>query len=129
MLIRSDLRPDAAVIAALYRAAPLYRPVDDVERIRRMYAGSNVVLTAWEGETLVGILRGWTDFAYDGYVCDLAVLPGSQNTGAGKALLQKACALRPDIQWVLRASKIAADYYQHLGWQKIENGWFWPRKV
>src|SRR6266478_767069 len=96
MLIRSDLRPDAAVIAALYRAAPLYRPVDDVERIRRMYAGSNVVLTAWEGETLVGILRGWADFAYDGYVCDLAVLPGSQNSGAGKALLEKACALGPD---------------------------------
>jgi hypothetical protein len=32
------------------------------------------------------------------------------------------------VQWVLRASKIAADYYQHIRWQKIENGWSWPRE-
>ena len=29
----------------------------------------------------------------------------------------------------LRASKIAAQYYEHLGWQKIENGWFVPREA
>jgi GNAT superfamily N-acetyltransferase len=124
---RSDARPAPAEIAALYRAAPLYRPVDDVVRIGRMYAGSNVVLTAWEGERLVGIMRGWTDFAFDGYVCDLAVLPEFQKSGVGKALLEQACALGPEIQWVLRASKIAVEYYAHVGWQKIENGWFWPR--
>ncbi len=123
----SDLRPEPASIAALYRASPLYRPVEDVERIARMYAGSNIVLTAWEGERLVGILRGWTDFAYDGYICDLAVDPDCQKAGVGRELLDRARALGPQIQFVLRASKIAADYYQHLGWQKIENGWFWPR--
>ncbi len=124
---RSDVRPDAAVIAALYRAAPLFRPVDDVARIAAMYAGANVVLTAWQDETLVGILRGWTDGAYDGYVCDLAVLPEFQRLGVGRELLARALAMDPQIQWVLRASKIAADYYAHLGWQPIENGWFWPR--
>jgi hypothetical protein len=54
----SEARPDAAVIAEIYRQSPLYRPVDDVERIARMYSGSNVVLSGWDGETLVGILRG-----------------------------------------------------------------------
>ena len=41
-----------------------------------MYEGSNVVWTAWDGARQVGILRGWTDGAYDGYVCDLAIDPG-----------------------------------------------------
>jgi GNAT superfamily N-acetyltransferase len=125
---RSDARPEAAAIAGLYRASPLYRPVDDVARIARMYAASNVVLTAWEGEELVGILRGWTDNAYDGYVCDLAIHPDYQKRGVGRELLRVAVEMDPQIQWVLRASKIAADYYGHIGWQKIENGWFWPRK-
>lgn len=92
-----------------------------------MYATSNVVLTAWDNETLAGILRGWTDFAYDGYVCDLAVAPEFQKLGVGRELLLQATDLNPRIQWVLRASKIASEYYAHLGWQKIENGWFWPR--
>ena len=125
---RSDACPDAAVIAELYRAAPLNRPVDDVQRIRRMYEGSNIILTAWDNEKLVGILRGWTDSAYDGYVCDLAIASDYQKAGIGKALLEKACALDPEIQFVLRASKIATEYYAHLGWEKVENGWVLARQ-
>ena len=124
----SAARPDPAVIAELYRQSPLYRPVDDVDRIARMYGGSNVVLSAWDGETLAGILRGWSDGAFDGYICDLAIHPQYQKLGIGRELLRRALATSPQVQWVLRASKIAADYYQRIGWQKIENGWFWPRE-
>jgi ribosomal protein S18 acetylase RimI-like enzyme len=124
---RADARPDAALIAALYRASPLYRPVDDQARIAAMYAGSNLVLTAWDEGRLVGILRGWTDGAYDGYVCDLAVLPDYQKQGVGRRLLELCTERDPRIQWVLRASKLASDYYRHLGWEKIENGWEWKR--
>ncbi len=127
MNIRTDIRPEASMIAALYRASPLYRPVGDVGRIALMYEGSNVVLTAWEENRLVGILRGWTDGVYDGYICDLAVHPEAQNSGVGKALLERALAMDARIQWVLRASEIAANYYAHLGWEKIENGWCWRR--
>ncbi len=126
--VRSDSRPCANVIADLYRRSPLYRPVDDVARIAAMYLGSNIVITAWDGDKLIGILRGWTDGAYDGYVCDLAVDPDYQKQGIGRELLEKVIEQSPRIQWVLRASKIAAEYYIHLGWEKIENGWMWVRK-
>ena len=125
---RNDITPDAQLIADLYRAAPLIRPVDDVDRIRRMYEGSNLVITAWDGDRLVGILRGWLDGAFDGYVCDLAVHPDFQNHGVGAKLLEISRQAHPEVQWVLRASKIAAQYYEHIGWKKIENGWFWPRE-
>jgi ribosomal protein S18 acetylase RimI-like enzyme len=125
---REGYRPPAAAIAALYRDALLIRPVDDVDRIRRMYEGSNLILSAWDGDRLAGILRGWIDGAFDGYVCDLAVHPDYQKQGVGARLLEMARAGRPEVQWVLRASKIAVDYYHHLGWQKIENGWFCARE-
>jgi ribosomal protein S18 acetylase RimI-like enzyme len=125
---RSDARPAGEIIAALYRAAPLNRPVEDPASIARTYAGSNVVLTAWDGTKLVGILRGWTDGAYDGYICDLAIDSAYQKHGIGRELLSRTVAGNKQIQWVLRASKIATNYYQHLGWQKIENGWFVPRE-
>jgi len=125
---RSDVRPDAAVIAQLFAAAPLNRPLDDVERIGRMYAASNLVVTAWDGKRLVGILRGWTDGAFDGYICDLAVSPDVQRQGVGRKLLQLATSGKPDVQFVVRASQIAREYYEYLGWQKIENGWFSARQ-
>lgn len=124
-----DLRPESVVISALYRAAQLTRPVDDVDRIRRMYEGSNLVITAWSDQTLVGVLRGWTDGAFDGYICDLAVHPDYQKQNIGRELLLKAREICPLVQFVLRASRIATDYYHHIGWQKIENGWFWPREA
>lgn len=127
ILYRSDVRPDAQTIADLYRLSPLNRPVDDVDRIRRMFEGSNVVLTAWDDHRLVGILRGWLDGAYDGYVCDLAVHPDYQKHGIGVKLLELVREGQPEVQWVLRASKLAADYYRHIGWEKIENGWYWVR--
>ena len=125
---RTDCRPATAAIIELLRAAPLVRPLDDPARIERMYAASNLVLTAWQGERLVGILRGWTDGAFDGYICDLAIHPDVQRQGVGLRLLELVRAEKPQVQFVLRASQIAKEYYEHIGWQRIENGWFWPRQ-
>ena len=120
-------RPDTTEVVALYAAALLRRPIDDPDRIARMYAGSPVVITARDEGRLVGILRGWTDGAFDGYVCDLAVHPEYQRAGIGRELLARCEARSPEVQWVLRASVIAGRYYEHVGWSKIENGWYKAR--
>jgi GNAT superfamily N-acetyltransferase len=120
---RLDRVPPVEAIRALYAAAPLRRPIHDPERIRRMFEGSNVVISAYDGDRLVGLLRGWTDFVYDGYICDLAVHPAFQKAGVGRELLDLAVDLDADIQWVLQAAPLARDYYAHVGWAKIENGW------
>jgi ribosomal protein S18 acetylase RimI-like enzyme len=125
---REDDRPATGEIVALYAAAPLRRPIESPDRITRMYAGSPVVITARDGGRLVGVLRGWTDGAFDGYVCDLAVHPDYQRGGVGRALLARCHARSPEVQWVLRASAIAERYYEHIGWSKIENGWVWTRE-
>jgi len=120
---RVDHRPEVEAIRALYAAAPLRRPIHDPERIRRMFEGSNVVISAYDGDRLVGLLRGWTDFVWDGYVCDLAVHPAFHKAGVGRRLLELAQGLDEGIQWVLQAAPLAKDYYAHVGWVKIENGW------
>jgi GNAT superfamily N-acetyltransferase len=116
-------RPDVHAIAVLYACAPLRRPVDDLARLEQMYAGSNVVITAYEDERLVGILRGWTDGAYDGYICDLAIHPDYQKSGIGRELLNRATARNPGATWILIASPLAEKYYEHVGWTALSNGW------
>lgn len=131
---RSDVVPSPEAIAALYDAAKLRRPTADADRLRRMYQGSNIVLTCWDDESeeprLVAVLRGWTDYAYDGFVSDLAVHPDYQKRGIGDELLKQVKAIGfPDVQWLLLASVIAKDYYAHVGWEAVTNGWKWPRAV
>jgi GNAT superfamily N-acetyltransferase len=118
-----DRRPEVEAIQALYAASPLRRPIHDQNRIRSMFEGSNVVISAYSGERLVGLLRGWTDFVYDGYVCDLAIHPAFQKAGLGRRLLDLAMGLGEGVQWILLASPIAKDYYAHIGWEPVENGW------
>jgi ribosomal protein S18 acetylase RimI-like enzyme len=126
---RDDVVPPVEAICALYAAAPLNRPIADRARIEQMYALSNVVHSAWEGDRLAGVLRGWTDGAFDGYVCDLAIDPTYQKLGIGKEMLRRVVSNHPKVQFVLRASQIARDYYRHVGWTAIENGWFVPRQL
>lgn len=123
-----DRRPSVDAIRALFAAAPLRRPIHDPARIAAMFEASNLVLSAYDGERLVGLLRGWTDFVYDGYICDLAVHPDYQKASVGRGLLDKALGIHDGIHWVLQASPLAKDYYAHLGWKAIGNGWEFPRK-
>jgi GNAT superfamily N-acetyltransferase len=123
-----DYCPPVETIRALYAASPLRRPIHDPERIRRMFEGSNVVISAYAGDRLVGLLRGWTDFVFDGYVCDLAIHPDFQKAGVGRRLLDLAQGLGEGIQWILVASPLARDYYAHIGWERVEAGWQLPRK-
>jgi GNAT superfamily N-acetyltransferase len=115
--------PDLQAIRALYAAAPLRRPIGDEARLGAMFEHANVVVSAWDGERLVGLLRGLTDRTYDGYVCDLAVHPGWQRRGIGRGLLEAAARPFPGVQWVLLASPMAKDYYGHLGWEGLGNAW------
>lgn len=59
----------------LYSASTLgeRRPVGDRERMRMMLENANLVITAWDGELLVGISQSMTDLAYATYLSDLAV--------------------------------------------------------
>lgn len=128
IVYREGVVPSVESIVALYAAAPLNRPITDLDRIEQMYVSSNVIHSAWDGDRLAGILRGWTDGAFDGYICDLAIDPKYQKHGIGKELLRRVVTSNRKVQFVLRASQIAREYYKHVGWSAIENGWFVPRE-
>jgi ribosomal protein S18 acetylase RimI-like enzyme len=79
---------DAETFIALLRASTLAerRPVDDRECIEGMLRHSNLTVTAWDGQRLVGIARSVTDFHYACYLSDLAVDVAYQKRGIGTRL-------------------------------------------
>jgi predicted N-acetyltransferase YhbS len=85
----NDLNLDAVI--ELYRASTLgeRRPVDDRERMAAMLRNANLVVTAWDGDVLVGIARSVSDFSYATYLSDLAVRLSHQRQGIGRELVRR----------------------------------------
>ncbi len=88
----NDLDLDAVI--ALYEDSTLgeRRPIDDRARMSAMIANANVVITAWDGDLLVGMARSLSDFSYVTYLSDLAVRLAYQRTGIGKDLIRRTQA-------------------------------------
>ena len=119
----NDLNLDAAI--ELYRASTLgeRRPVDDRERMRLMLQNANLVITAWDGDLLVGISRSLTDFTYATYLSDLAVRLAYQRQGIGKELMRLTQAAAPQATVILLAAPAAENYYPHVGFTPHPQAW------
>ena len=119
----NDLDVDAVI--ELYQTSTLgeRRPVDDRERMAAMLEHANLVITAWEGDLLVGISRSLSDFAYVTYLSDLAVRLSHQRQGIGKELMRRTQQAGGEAYIVLLAAPKAVDYYPRVGFTRHESAW------
>lgn len=112
-------------VIELYRASTLgeRRPVDERERMGAMMTHANLVVSAWEGELLVGIARSLSDAVYATYLADLAVRQSHQRLGIGKELMRRTQAEAPRANLILLAAPKAVEYYPHVGFTQHGSAW------
>lgn len=128
--VNAPVSPDQFI--ALLDASTLgeRRPMDDRSCMEGMVANSNLMVSAWDGDTLVGIARSMTDFHYACYLSDLAVHRDYQKSGIGRKLqaltLQQ---LGPRCKLILIAAPAAQNYYAPLGYQRNERCWVLERET
>ena len=123
-----DLRwgNDIAVekVIDLFRASGIRRPVDDADRIGKMVANANLVVSAWDGDRLVGIARALTDFSYCCYLSDLGVDRDYQHQGLGKKMINMIRdRLGDTVTLLLLSAPESMEYYPKVGFDRVENGW------
>ena len=100
------------------------RPVDDLERLNKMLREADLVVTARDGDRLVGISRAVTDFSYCCYLSDLAVDQRYQRQGIGRQLLEETHRLAgEETTLILIAAPAAEAYYPHIGMQHLPSCW------
>ena len=128
IIYKLDLTPDIEKIIDLYKSSGINRPIIDKERICKMYANSNLIVTAWNKNKLVGISRSVTDFSYCCYLSDLAVRKEYQSAGIGKKLIEiTKKSVGEKTMLLLLSSPTAMDYYPKVGFQKVDNGFIIKR--
>jgi predicted N-acetyltransferase YhbS len=105
------------------------RPVEDRERVARMVKNANLIVTARENGTLIGVARSVTDFSYCCYLSDLAVDRAYQRLGIGKELMRRTHeAAGEECALLLLSAPAAMDYYPHVGFEKAENAFIVRRE-
>jgi len=104
------------------------RPLDNNECLQGMIKNSNLIVSAWHGEKLIGIARSVTDFHYACYLSDLAVDKQYQKTGIGrKCLALTQGQLGPECKLILIAAPAAHSYYGKIGFTGNERCWVLDR--
>jgi len=104
------------------------RPIEDHKCMEGMINHSNLIITAWNGEALIGIARSMTDFHYACYLSDLAVDAEYQSNGVGKNLqLITQEQLGPKCKLILISAPAANSYYEHVGFTNNQRCWVLER--
>jgi N-acetylglutamate synthase-like GNAT family acetyltransferase len=128
IIYRNNIIPDINQIVDVYNSSGINRPTMDKERIEKMFSNSNLIITAWNNDKLVGISRSLTDFCYCCYLSDLAVRKEYQSSGIGKQLIELTKnSIGEQTALILLSSPTAMDYYPKIGFQKIDNGYIIKR--
>ena len=104
-----------AVLATTYMRDS--RPIGNAERIGRILAGSNMIVTARdEAGAIVGLGRGISDGEWVVYLADLVVHADHQRRGIGSGILKKMKEIiGPGMGIVLVAYPQAEAYYKKIG--------------
>jgi ribosomal protein S18 acetylase RimI-like enzyme len=111
----------------IYERAGLNRPKEP-HRVQNMLRHANLLLTAWDGDELVGFLRALTDYSFDCYLNDLAVDKRCQKQGIGRKLVELLHEqIEEETMILLVAAPDAVDFYARLGFKnfkRLEDSWY-----
>ena len=104
------------------------RPIHSADVIAAMLKNADVIVTARINDTLVGVSRAISDFAFCTYLSDLAVDEEFQKRGIGRELIRRthqAAGFHTSL--ILLAAPKARSYYPHIGMKQHESCWVtWP---
>ena len=122
IVYRDDHDIDLDQLTVLFNSVGWERRTADRERLAQLVRGSMFVVSAWEGDRLVGFARAISDGATNAYISTVAVLPECQKRGIGREVIQRLLAGHDGIQFVLH-SEHASPFYRHLnvGFEPIDN--------
>jgi len=116
-------------LAELFTKSGIKRPVEDLNRIKKMIDNSDLIITAWDAEKLVGSARVITDFGFYSYIADLAIEKEYQNHGIGHELVNEIMKqVGEETTYVLISPPDTIDFFPKIGFEKCGSAFIIPRK-
>lgn len=89
-----------------------------IDNFNKNFINSTLVISAWDGDALVGCVRVLSDKMFRSVIYDLAVLPEYQNQGIGKNLIEKCIEHFPDSEWLVQTTAEKAEFYEKIKFER-----------
>ena len=150
MLKSADLMKDISLIKhassapglRLFGLGPSFKPMKGLERlqilfnqntlwakdrnighIKKMLANSNVIITLWKKNNLVGFGRATTDQVYRAVLWDIVVSKDLQRVGLGKIIVEELLKDKKinSAEKIYLMTTDSKDFYRQLGFKVIIN--------
>ncbi len=110
-------------LAELFASVEWETP-EDAPMLVRAFANSTRVISAWDGERLVGIIRSMDDDLWSANIDCLVVHRSYQRQGIGSALVKRLLERLSHVKYVSvsPSERENIGFYEKLGFTVIEGG-------
>ena len=91
------------------------------EKLTKAISNSDTVITAWDGDKLVGLINALDDGVMTAYIHFLLVQPNYQSKGIGKQLVERTKEIYKDyLRIVLVSYDKQVDFYKRCGFDPAD---------
>jgi len=90
-----------------------------LENFNKPFICSTLVVSAWEGERLVGCVRVLSDTVVRSVVYDLVVDQAFRGQGIGSGLLCRCMEKYPRSEWLLQTQEHIVPFYEKHGYTRF----------
>jgi len=103
----------------LFNQNALWAKDRNIDQIKKMLANSNVIITLWNKQNLVGFGRATTDQVYRAVLWDIVVSKDVQRVGLGKIIVEELLKDKKinSAEKVYLMTTDSQDFYKQLGFQ------------
>lgn len=111
----------------LYTSVGWTAYTNDLPKLLRAISKSSLVISAWHGEELVGLIRTLTDSETIAYIQDILVKPAYQGKGIGDELMSRLLNNLPEIRQIVLMTDAGDEnirlhaWYQTHGFQPYDD--------
>ena len=103
----------------LFNQNTLWAKDRTIKQIKQMLANSNVIITLWKNNNLVGFGRATTDQVYRAVLWDIVVSKNLQRVGLGKVIVEELLKDKKinSAEKVYLMTTNSKDFYKQLGFK------------
>ena len=112
-------------LQALYKDVEWYAYTKELNQLQQALENSLYVLTAWDGEQLIGLIRIVGDGLTILYIQDILVLNSHQNQGIATELMNRVLEKYKDVRQKVLLTEEAPDvrhFYEKNGFASCDQG-------
>ncbi|MGN7356250.1 GNAT family N-acetyltransferase [Paenibacillus sp. SAF-054] len=125
IVFKNSKHIDAGQLNELYDDVQWYAYTKDMQLLQQAVQQSLDVVTAWDGEVLVGLIRVVGDGLTIIYVQDILVRTAYHNQGIATQLMKQMMDRYPDVRQKVLLTEEAPDvrhFYEKNGFQSCDQG-------